>query len=120
VLGLTFKAGTSDIRDSPSLAICAELQRTGAQVTAYDPRLESIDPAHVGVPTAGDPYVAVKDADAVLVLTEWPEFAELDWQSIGQRAASDAVILDTRNLLSIKTIDRSDLTYVGNGTATGY
>lgn len=59
-LGLTFKAGTSDVRDSPAVAICTVLHRAGAQVTAYDPRLDSIDSAQLPVAIARDPYVAAK------------------------------------------------------------
>jgi UDPglucose 6-dehydrogenase len=118
--GLTFKAGTSDIRDSPAIAICAALQQAGAQVTGYDPRLDSIDRAQLKVPTAGDPYVAAKDVDAILVLTEWPDFVELDWRSIGRDAAAAAVVVDTRNLLNVSVIDGSDMAYLGNGTASGY
>ena len=99
VLGLTFKAGTSDTRDSPALAVCMKLQRSGAQVTAYDPRQESIDRAQLSVPTASDPYAAAKDTDPILVLTEWAEFAELDWAAIGRNVAARAVVVDTRNLL---------------------
>jgi UDPglucose 6-dehydrogenase len=118
--GLTFKAGTSDIRDSPALTICAELQLAGALVTAYDPRLDSIDRAQLTVATEGDPYVAAKDADAILVLTEWPDFVELDWDSIGRDAASSAVVVDTRNILDRNMIGESSLAYMGNGVAGGY
>jgi UDPglucose 6-dehydrogenase len=119
-LGLTFKAGTSDVRDSPAVAICAELQRLGAQVTAYDPRLDSIDRDRLPLATAGDPYVAAKEADAILVLTEWPEFVDLDWASIGRDAATGAVVVDTRNLLARDLVGDSQLGYLGNGTAAGY
>lgn len=119
-LGLTFKAGTSDIRDSPAVAICAGLQRAGAQVTAYDPRLDSIDSTRLPVATARDPYIAVKDADAIVVLTEWPEFSELDWDTIGHCAASGAVVIDTRNILDTKVVRGSELVCLGNGTPRGY
>jgi UDPglucose 6-dehydrogenase len=119
-LGLTFKAGTSDVRDSPAVAICTRLQRLGAQVTAYDPRLEAIDRSALTVATAGDAYVAAKDADAILVLTEWPEFAELDWPSIGRNAATGAVVIDTRNLLAANVLDDAGLGLLGNGTTAGY
>lgn len=119
-LGLTFKAGTSDIRDSPAVAICADLIRAGAQVTAYDPRLDSIDSVGLAVATARDPYVAAKDADAIVVLTEWPEFSELDWETIGQCAAPGAVVIDTRNILDRNAVCDCELLCLGNGTAKGY
>ncbi|HEX9175924.1 MAG TPA: UDP-glucose/GDP-mannose dehydrogenase family protein [Mycobacterium sp.] len=89
-------------------------------MTAYDPRLESIDRGWLSVPTASDPYVAAKDADAILVLTEWPEFAELDWAMIGRNAATGAVVIDTRNLVDANVTHDSDLAYLGNGRAGGY
>lgn len=119
-LGLTFKAATSDIRDSPAIAVCAVLQRAGAQVTAYDPRLDAIDPNRIPVATARDPYVAAKDADAILVLTEWREFTELDWESIARCAAGGAVVVDTRNIVKRDVVTAAQLTYLGNGTAHGY
>ena len=118
--GLTFKAGTSDIRDSPAVAICRELQHAGAQVTAYDPRLDAIDCATLTVATEANPYLAAKDADAILVLTEWPEFVDLDWDSIGRAAAGTAVVVDTRNVLDRRVIDASALGYLGNGIAAGF
>jgi UDPglucose 6-dehydrogenase len=121
-LGLTFKAGTSDVRDSPALTICAELARTGAQVTGYDPTLASIDPAALrrsSVVAVDDPYLATKDADAIVVLTEWPEFRELDWSLIAELAPG-AVVVDTRNLLDADAMDSAGLTYLGNGAPSGF
>jgi UDPglucose 6-dehydrogenase len=119
-LGLTFKAGTSDIRNSSAVAICEQLQQMGAQVVAYDPLLDSIDAAQLTVPTAEDAYTATKKADAILILTEWPEFAVLDWSAVGRNASANAVVLDARNLLTPKKIQDAQLTYLGNGTSPGY
>jgi UDPglucose 6-dehydrogenase len=119
-LGLTFKAKTSDIRDSSAVAICLRLQRLGAEVTAYDPSLGSIDRTKLRVATAENAYLAAKDADAILLLTEWPEFAVLDWSVIGCEAADGAVVIDTRNLLDAKMIQDAQLSYLGNGTRAGY
>ena len=119
-LGLTFKAETSDIRDSPAVAVCAALKAVGAQVTAYDPRLDVIDIGRVPVATTRDPYVAAKDADAILVLTEWPEFNELDWDSIARCAESGAVVVDTRNILDRRIVTAAQLAYLGNGRPDGY
>ncbi len=80
LFGLTFKAGTDDLRDSPALAVAALLRQAGAEWTAYDPRLRAIrGPAAPAISVAEDPYVAAKDADAIVILTEWPEFRTLDW-----------------------------------------
>ena len=102
------------------MAVCAVLERAGAQVTAYDPRLDAIDSRLVPVATARDPYVAAKDADAILVLTEWREFSELDWDSIARCAAGGAVVIDTRNILDHDAVTSSQLLCLGNGTAHGY
>lgn len=120
VLGLTFKAGTSDIRDSPAIAVCAGLQAVGAQVTAYDPRLEMIDTAQLPIAVADDPYVAAKDADAIVVLTEWPDFAELDWEAVARCAAAGAVVVDTRNIVDRGAVGEARLACLGNGTPGGY
>ena len=120
VLGLTFKAGTNDVRDSSAVAICARLQELGADVIAYDPERDNIDTELVPTAIAENAYVAAKLADAVLVLTEWPEFAVLDWSVIGRNAAVGAVVIDTRNLLDSATIHRAGLRYLGNGTSPGY
>ncbi|MGV0604258.1 UDP-glucose dehydrogenase family protein [Mycolicibacterium sp. XJ1904] len=121
-LGLTFKAGTSDLRDSPALTICADLGRTGAQVTGYDPRLPAMDQARLrgsSIVAVDDPYLAAKDADAIVVLTEWPEFRELDWALIAEHAPG-AVVVDTRNLLDAALLTEAGMTYLGNGTPSGY
>lgn len=121
-LGLTFKAGTSDLRDSPAVRICAELGRSGAQVTGYDPRLDTLDGTRLrdaAIVAVDDPYLAAKEADAIVVLTEWPQFRELDWALIAEQAPG-AVVLDTRNLLDATTLADTTLTYLGNGTPSGY
>ena len=121
-LGLTFKAGISDTRDSPALEVCLRLAETGAQVHAFDPRLSAIDPEIVKAARAtpiDDPYQAMKAVDAVVVLTEWPEFRDLDWAAVAE-GAPDAVVIDTRNLLDRDVVERAGLTYLGNGRPAGY
>ena len=88
VLGLTFKAGTDDLRDSPSIAVIRDLIRFGAEVSAYDPTVS--DPLHparasalAGITLCDDPYAAATDADVVVILTEWPEFKTLDLDRAG-------------------------------------
>lgn len=120
VLGLTFKAGTSDIRDSPAIAVCDGLRHIGAQVTAYDPRLAAIDTGRLPTAVADDPYVAAKDADVIVVLTEWPDFAALDWDAIARCAATGAVVVDTRNIVDRRAVGGARLACLGNGTPGGY
>ncbi|HKV18044.1 MAG TPA: UDP-glucose/GDP-mannose dehydrogenase family protein [Mycobacterium sp.] len=121
-LGLTFKAGTNDVRDSPALTICAELVRAGAQITGYDPKLASIDPIVLrdsSIVAVDDPYLATKDADAIVLLTEWPEFRELDWAAIADQAPG-AVVLDTRNLLDAPLLADAGLRHLRNGVPGGF
>ena len=121
-LGLTFKADTSDTRDSPALAVCAHLTAAGAQVQGYDPQLGAIDPgvlADAGVTAVDDPYQAAKASDAIVVLTEWREFSGLDWAAIAEQSP-DAVVLDTRNVLDPEDVEDAGLRYVGNGRPSGF
>lgn len=121
-LGLTFKAHTSDARESPALRICAGMSRAGAQVNGYDPRLNRIPAADLtaaGVCAVDDPYLAAKASRAILVLTEWPQFRALDWRLIAEQAP-DAVVIDTRNVLDPGSIRQTGLRYLGNGTPGGY
>lgn len=122
VLGLTFKAATSDTRDSPALAVCTRLAAEGATLSGYDPQLAAIDAAvlqSAGVTAVDDPYLAAKAADAVLVLTEWPQFRDLDWAVIADHAPG-AVVADTRNLLDPQIVGAAGLRYLGNGRADGF
>ncbi|QJY45607.1 UDP-glucose dehydrogenase family protein [Pseudonocardia broussonetiae] len=115
LLGLTFKAGTDDLRDSPALAVAALLRAEGAVLTAYDP-------AHaVGVPgvtddveVVDDPLAAAKGAAALVVLTDWPQFRTLDWNALGGVAAVSMVV-DARNLLDADILRRAGFTWIGLG-----
>ncbi|MEZ0341009.1 glycosyltransferase [Mycobacterium sp. pV006] len=119
---LTFKAATSDTRDSPALTVCAHLAVRGAQVCGYDPQLPAIDARvlhDAGVTAVDDPYRAAKSADAIVVLTEWPQFADLDWSLIAEQAPG-AIVADTRNLLDAHSVAAAGLRYLGNGRVGGY
>ncbi|OBI19666.1 UDP-glucose 6-dehydrogenase [Mycobacterium sp. E2327] len=121
-LGLTFKAATSDTRDSPALAACLKFAEDGAQVMGYDPQLSAIDPAalrQAKVTAVDEPYRAAKAAEAIVVLTEWPEFRGLDWHAIA-RDAPLAVVLDARNALDPAAVRDAGLPYLGNGTPSGF
>ncbi|MFC9252652.1 UDP-glucose dehydrogenase family protein [Amycolatopsis thailandensis] len=112
LLGLAFKAGTGDLRDSPALAIATELARSGAVLTGYDPGVESAEPDVVQV--VDDPYLVAKDAEALVVLTEWPEFRELDWTRLAA-AAERAVVVDTRNLLDPAAVGEAGFSHTRLG-----
>jgi UDPglucose 6-dehydrogenase len=116
LFGLTFKAGTDDLRASPALEVAALLRQAGAELVGYDPGIEpataGIDPALLSV--VDDPYVAAKGADAVVVLTEWPEFRTLDWARLGD-AVTARTLVDTRNLLDPAVVRRAGFSWVGIG-----
>lgn len=99
VLGLAFKANTDDIRFAPSLDVIRRLLAEGAHVRAYD--REAMDKTSALFPEvrhSREPYEVAQDADAVLILTEWPEFRELDWARI-RDSMSRPLVIDGRNLL---------------------
>jgi UDPglucose 6-dehydrogenase len=99
VLGATFKPDSDDVRDSPALDIAAQLQAAGAQVVVHDPK--GIEPARKRFPNLDyqEKVVdAVKGADAILHLTEWKEYRELDPSVIGQ-LVKQKFLIDGRNML---------------------
>jgi UDPglucose 6-dehydrogenase len=111
VWGLTFKARTGDLRDSPSLAIIRRLRERGATVQAFDPTVDSdVD----GVQVLRDPYAACQDADVLAVLTEWDEFRWLDFGKV-KDALKGARIVDARNLLDAAAMKRRGFQYEGIG-----
>lgn len=115
LLGLTFKAGTDDLRDSPALRVAAALLAEGAELTAYDPACpEPVAGFTDGITVADDPLLCAKDADAIVVLTEWPQFRSLDWPALAQ-AADRPVVVDTRNLLDPEVVRRAGFDWVGVG-----
>jgi UDPglucose 6-dehydrogenase len=115
LLGLAFKANTDDMREASSLVLAARLQADGAKVRAYDPVAE--DEARklmVGVEFADSALEALDGADACVVVTEWPEFAELDWSAAAKRMGGRLVI-DARNFIAPEGPRRAGLTYEGIG-----
>lgn len=116
VLGLAFKGGTDDIRESPALLLVEELLREGCHICAYDPaameRAKEVLPA--GVEFASDPYSAAKGADAVLILTEWEEFGALDLDRL-RGVIRYPIILDGRNLYDPATMLAHGFSYYSVG-----
>lgn len=113
LLGLAFKAGTGDLRDSPALGIAAELASQEAVVTAYDPEVPA-GPDWLSM--AENPYQVADRADTVVILTEWRRFRELDWSRIAA-VASGSVVVDTRNLLDDALLAGTGLRRIGVGQA---
>ncbi len=116
LFGLTFKAGTDDLRDSPALAVAALLRQAGADLVGYDPSLRPgvNHPDLAAITVVDDPYLAAKDAEAVLVLTEWPEFRSLDWTRLAD-SVRKPVVVDTRNLLDPAVARRAGFEWIGLG-----
>ena len=98
LLGLAFKANTDDVRQSPALAIAAELRAAGASVIATDPRAaEQAQRADPALDVAPSPVAAAAGADALLIATEWPEYESLDWTEIAAAMRGD-LVYDTRGV----------------------
>src|SRR4051795_7847898 len=116
LLGLAFKANTDDMREASSLVLAARLQADGARVSAYDPVAEDeareLMPS--GVDFASGALDAVDGADAVVLVTEWPEFAELDFAEVASRMRGRLVV-DGRNHLDPETVRAAGLDYEGIG-----
>jgi UDPglucose 6-dehydrogenase len=115
VWGLTFKADTDDLRDSPAIAIVRRLIEQGAQVRAYDPAAGERAAAMVdGLEVVTDPYDACRDARVLALLTEWDEFRWADFDRVHAVMAVPA-LLDARNLLDPVALRRRGFTYHGVG-----
>jgi UDPglucose 6-dehydrogenase len=99
LLGLAFKANTDDIRFAPSMELIERLRAGGARLRAYDPQaMEKARSRFPDLDCAADAYEAARDAEALLIVTEWEEFKQLDWKRIHSLMARPLVI-DGRNLL---------------------
>ena len=97
VLGLTFKANTDDTRQSPAIAVIERLIGRGAKVVAFDPIVSTYSLA--GLKVVASPTAAASDADALVVLTEWPEFGKLNPADL-LAAMRGTCVVDTRNILN--------------------
>jgi len=115
VLGLSFKPNTDDMREAPSVDIINALLKKGARVKAYDPvampRAEELLPTVTFTATA---YDVAKDADALLLVTEWNEFKQLDWHRI-KRYMRQPVVIDGRNLYDPREMRQLGFIYWGVG-----
>jgi UDPglucose 6-dehydrogenase len=122
-LGLSFKGETDDIRESPAISVIRDLLDAGASVTAYDPaameRAREVLPPTKKLNYAPDAYEAARDADAVLILTDWKEFAELDLARLSKELRFP-IVVDGRNLYKPKTMMESGFTYVSVGRQASY
>lgn len=118
VLGLAFKGGTDDIRESPALDVVRQLLHEGAILSAYDPAAterakEAIPPA-ANMRYVDDPYAAAQDADALVILNEWQEFGELNLKRL-HYTLRYPIIIDGRNLYDPAFMTREGFTYLSVG-----
>jgi UDPglucose 6-dehydrogenase len=106
LLGLTFKAGTDDLRDSPALTVAALLAAEGADLIGYDPAVPAAVPGMTDdLQVTDDPIKAAAGAAVLVVLTEWPEFRLLDWARLAE-LVEHRIVIDTRNLLDADVLRR--------------
>jgi UDPglucose 6-dehydrogenase len=122
-LGLAFKGNTDDIRESPAIDIVKRLLESGSCVTAYDPaaidRAKAVLPPGDKLRYVNDLYEAAEDADAVLILTDWKEFAEIDLPRLN-RALHFPIVIDGRNLYKPEVMNDHGFTYVSIGRPAAY
>jgi UDPglucose 6-dehydrogenase len=122
-LGLAFKGDTDDIRESPAIEVIGKLLEAGALITAYDPaameRAKEVLPPADNLSYASGIYEAAKDADAVLILTDWKDFAEIDLVRLNQ-AVRFPIVIDGRNLYKPQQMFDHGFTYVSMGRPASY
>jgi UDPglucose 6-dehydrogenase len=119
LLGLAFKPNTDDMREASSLVLAARLQADGATVRAYDPVAENeARKLMVGIEFADSALDALDGADAAVIVTEWPEFTELDWSVVAERMTG-GLIVDGRNCVDPRAVAGAGLAYEGIGRSNG-
>jgi UDPglucose 6-dehydrogenase len=115
LLGLAFKPNTDDMREASSLVLAARLQGAGAEVSAYDPVAEeSAGRLLQSVRMAPEAMEALDGADAAILVTEWPEFSELDWGEAAKRM-TNPILIDGRNFLDPEPVRDAGFIYEGIG-----
>jgi UDPglucose 6-dehydrogenase len=114
LLGLAFKPHTDDMREAPSLVLAGRLLAEGADVRAWDPIVDGSD-LH-GVEISASPEAAADGADAIVIVTEWPELADVDWAAVGETMRT-RVLIDGRNMLDPEPLRAAGYTVEGIGRA---
>ncbi|HUV71543.1 MAG TPA: UDP-glucose/GDP-mannose dehydrogenase family protein [Clostridia bacterium] len=115
VLGLAFKPGTSDMREACSLYLIKALQKLGAKVRASDPvAIEEAKKELKGIGFFADPYQALKGADALLLVTEWEEYRNLDFKKV-REAMRTPIVVDGRNIYNKEKLEELGFAYEGIG-----
>jgi len=121
VLGLAFKGGTDDIRESPAVFLVQALLQEGSKVTAYDPAAieRTQEVMSSGIIFVNSPYEAAHDADALLILTEWEEFSNLDLKRLREELRYP-IVIDGRNLYDPEMMAAQGFTYYSVGRAASH
>jgi UDPglucose 6-dehydrogenase len=115
LLGLAFKPDTDDMREASSLVLAARLEGEGASVVAYDPVAEQRATELLpNVEMAGSAMESLEGADAVVLVTEWPEFAKLNWSEVAKRMGNP-LLVDGRNFLDPEVVRAAGITYEAIG-----
>lgn len=116
VLGLAFKDGTDDCRESPAMEIIGNLLEVNANITAYDPKAMETSKLLIGdkIKYAENMYNALKDADVLAILTEWQEFKTLNLQKVAQMMRNKNIV-DCRNLINANEAKENGFKYMGIG-----
>jgi len=115
VLGLSFKPDTDDLREAPSLKVINSLLKKGAQITVYDPAVSSNSKKELKELSFADGvYEAIDGADAIIVVTEWAEFKEIDFDR-AKKLVKGRIIFDGRNIYDPKRVRESGFKYIGVG-----
>jgi UDPglucose 6-dehydrogenase len=123
ILGLSFKGDTDDIRESPALDLLKMLMDAGCSIAAHDPaamgRAQELFPAGPHLRYVNDPYAAAENADALLILTDWPQFATLDLDRL-HALLRFPILVDGRNLYDPRAMLKRGFTYLSVGRSAVY
>ncbi len=123
LLGLSFKPKTDDLRGAPSLEIARDLNRLGGRVVCYDPvaggRRKAMGSAADFLNVVFDPYEALREAHAAVIVTEWEEFRELDWERVASLMHKPPILIDGRNALDPREVRAAGIRYRGFGRGDG-
>lgn len=114
LLGLAFKANTDDIRYSPAIALAQDLAKKGANIIAHDPQAIANSKRQLAniknIEFCDDKYQAIRDADAIVIATEWQEYRDIDWNMVKNLTKSRKII-DLRNLFNLKEMQQLGFQY---------
>jgi UDPglucose 6-dehydrogenase len=115
ILGITYKPGTSTLRRSSSLEIITELVKRGATVKAFDPKADMKEvKQHIEFVFCKDANAVAENSDALVLITEWPEFKSLDYERI-KILMKNPIVIDVRNMLDMAQMKKLGFSYYGIG-----